>query len=91
VRHEFGASLVGSNKFGKEVGRAGLRGREDGFTLFLGFFLALEFRQPFRHAGSGKLGDREGRVDETPIGELEVDGVLQEELVEKGDLADLTG
>lgn len=91
VGHELGARLLGGEELGQEVERGLLRGRRRGQDAALGLAEAPRVRQPLGHAGPGELGNGEGGVEDAPLGELEVDGVLEEEFVEDGDLANLEG
>lgn len=77
VRHELRARLLRGEELGQQVERRPLlvRGGQDVALL------AVEVGQALGHARAGELGDGEGRVDEAPFTELEIDGVLEEEAV----------
>lgn len=88
VGHEFGAVGLGLDEFREEVWLRhgfGLGGWEDGF---LAIFLLGE---TLCHALLCETGDGEGGVDESVSGGQEVDGILEEEEIEEGNLSDLGG
>lgn len=72
--------LLGGEEFGEEVGGGG----GVGFGRGWGGGDAYAFFE----AGAGEARDGEGGVDEAVLGGEEVEGVLEEEEVEEGDLTD---
>lgn len=72
--HEVRAAFLRDEEFREEVQRGllllGRRGWEDGAIL-------LEAGDPLGHACPGEFGNGEGGVQYSPVGQLEINGILQ--------------
>jgi hypothetical protein len=82
LRHEFRVGLMGCQEFGEQVWRLYV------YCLRVWLFVGQVW-QSFSHAIVSEARNGEGGVDEAPLRELEVDGVLEKESVKEWDLSNL--